>query len=146
MAASKSYGIYHNLIVHAEKDLLFRAIADPDELEKWWPLKCSGHQAVGAQYNFYFGPEYDWLGEVVTYNKGAAFYIKMLKADPDWNPTIFGFDLTEQGNGIKLQFSHTGWPHRNDHFKTASFCWALLLKGLKDYVETGKIIPFNARS
>ena len=69
----------------------------------------------------------------------------MTNSDADWNPTTFGFTLEERENEVYLRFSHTGWVNNNDELKHSSFCWAMLLNGLKKYVEKGVIIPFEER-
>ncbi|MEQ8573885.1 MAG: SRPBCC domain-containing protein, partial [Fulvivirga sp.] len=73
------------------------------------------------------------------------FHIKMTDADEDWNPTSFGFDLTELEGGVDVKFWHVGWPECNHHFRRSSYCWAILLQGLKNYIEKGIIIPFEER-
>ena len=69
----------------------------------------------------------------------------MTDSDEDWNGTVFGFTLEEIEQGIYVRFSHTNWPKENDHHKFSSFCWAILLNGLKNYIEKGVIIPFEER-
>jgi hypothetical protein len=76
----------------------------------------------------------------------AVFYVQMTRTDPDWERTSIGFDLLEETNGVRLSFSHAGWRECNSNFRVASFCWAMLLKGLKDYMEKGIILPFEERS
>ena len=100
---------------------------------------------IGGEYNFYFGPEYDWYGRVIAADPGKSFHLKMTKSDSDWNTTSFGFDLEASGGGVLLKFRHTGWPECNPHFRRSSFCWALLLNGLKNYLEKGIIMPFEER-
>lgn len=139
--------IYHDLHINASKKLIFDAVSTPAGLNNWWTLKCSGIPEVGVEYNFYFSPEYDWYGNVIKYEPGKAFHIKMTKSDSDWNPTSFGFDFVKagEGEGVQLKFWHIGWPECNHHFRRSSFCWAMLLNGLKNYVEKGVIIPFEER-
>ncbi len=138
--------IYHNLTIKSNVEKVFEAISNPEHLINWWPEKCSGEKKIGGEYNFYFGPEYDWFGKVINYNPNNNFHIKMTKSDLDWQPTSFGFDLTEVNDNVLLRFWHSGWLKQNDHFKISSYCWAILLKGLKDYIEKGEIIPFEQRS
>jgi hypothetical protein len=69
----------------------------------------------------------------------------MTVSDQDWDPTSFGFDLFEIEEGIQLRFYHIDWPQCNAHFRRSSFCWAMLLNGLKNYVEKGIIVPFEER-
>jgi len=140
-----NFTIYHDLIIHAPLDEVFESVTRPEHLVNWWPLRCTGAVEKGAEYNFYFTAEYDWFGEVTECILNEAFYIKMTKADADWNTTSFGFDLEELEGGTQLHFWHKDWPECNAHFKIASFCWAMLLNGLKNYVEEGIVIPFEER-
>ncbi len=139
------YSIFHNLFITATPPQVFEAITIPEHLNNWWTKKSSGTPTVGEQYNFYFTPDYNWYGVVNLCEPNKRFYIKMTQADEDWSPTSFGFDLVAQKNGIQLRFQHTDWPACNDHFRRSSFCWAILLNGLKNYVEKGEIMPFEER-
>lgn len=143
---SQSYSIYHNLIINSPVESLFDAITLPELLVHWWPKNCKGSPEKGSVYNFYFGEEYDWFGRVDHIEQNKSFHIKMTDSDPDWDPTTFGFDLEENENGILVKFFHKGWKQCNPHFKTASYCWAMLLSGLKNYVEKGEVLPFEKRS
>ncbi len=144
--SDKSFGIYHDLTIKAPIEKVFEAIAEPKHLINWWPLKCNGTPEIGNEYNFYFTPEYDWFGKVSRIVPNQSFYIKMTKSDSDWNPTTFGFDLKKDNDHTQLSFSHLGWKQCNLEFRSSSFCWAMLLKGLKDYLEKGIILPFEERS
>jgi uncharacterized protein YndB with AHSA1/START domain len=139
------FSIFHDLIIHAKVDKVFDAITQPEHLVNWWPLKCTGTPVLGEQYNFYFTPEYDWYGDVIKCEPDSAFHIKMTRSDEDWDPTSFGFDVTQEPEYVQVNFWHKGWPSCNHHFKRSSYCWAILLKGLKDYVEKGIIVPFKER-
>lgn len=145
-SADNGYNIYHHLLVEAKPKTVYDAITLPEHLNNWWPLKSSGEPKIGTEYNFYFGDKYDWYGKVSRCKTYQSFHIKMTASDEDWNPTSFGFDLEKDDMGTGLTFQHIGWRACNTHFKTASYCWAILLKGLKDYVEKGTIVPFDKRS
>ena len=140
------YNIHHDLFINKSPSSIFDAISQPSHLENWWPLKCSGKPEVGATYNFFFEEPYDWFGEVVKCEKNISFHIKMTQSDADWDPTTFGFDLEKMENGTMVHFWHKGWPECNHHFKRSSYCWAILLRGLKNYLEKGVILPFEERS
>lgn len=139
------FSIYHSLVIDADLTKVFRSISEPDQLINWWPDQCAGNQEPGGEYNFYFSPEYNWKGIVSKLVPNRAFYMKMTDADEDWTPTTFGFDLSRVDNKVQLDFWHKGWPSCNAHYKRSSFCWAILLKGLKDYIEAGIVVPFKDR-
>jgi uncharacterized protein YndB with AHSA1/START domain len=143
---STNYHIYHDLQINTTAKKLFEAVSKPSELENWWPLKCSGEEKLQAEYNFNFTDAYDWYGKVTAYQPNSTFYIQMTKSNEDWNSTSFGFDIEEiDKNKVQLHFWHKNWQRCNAEFKQSSFCWAMLLNGLKNYVEKGIIIPFEDR-
>jgi len=142
----KGFNIYHHLHIEKDPASVFDAVTQPGHLNNWWPLKSRGKPEIGAEYNFYFGDEYDWYAEVTDCVPDKSFHVKMTKSDKDWDPTSFGFDLLKDENGTQLTFQHINWPACNTHFKTASYCWAILLKDLKNYIENGVIVPFEKRS
>ena len=139
------HSIHHDLEIKESASKVFQAVSEPKHLVNWWPQKCSGILKENEEYNFFFTPEYDWYGKVLKCEKNKSFHIKMTKADIDWNPTSFGFDLEQKNDTTLVKFWHIGWPECNAHFRRSSFCWAMLLNGLKNYVERGIIIPFEER-
>ncbi|GLR15819.1 SRPBCC family protein [Portibacter lacus] len=143
---AKSFTIYHNLVINGSKKDVFEAISDPNHLVNWWPLKCSGEVKLGGVYRLFFSEEYDWLAKVVYFDPYNTFELSMIKSDEDWATTSFKYELVEKKGKLWLNFSHEGWETENDHFKHSSYCWAMLLNGLKNYVEKGSIIPFVDRA
>ena len=141
----QQFAIYHNLWIDARPDAVFRAVSLPEELVNWWPKICEGTPAAGGAYHFYFSDEYDWYGRVLEYTEPERFSIAMTQADEDWSPTCFGFELLPSGTGTEVHFFHEGWPACNAHYKRSNYCWAILLLGLKNYVEQGIILPFEER-
>lgn len=141
-----SFNIYHNLVINASLKEVFDAVSLPNHLDNWWTLKSSGKPELHTEYNLNFTDEYDWYCKVSKVELIKSFHLKMTKSDDDWNSTTFGFDLEEANNGTLLKFSHINWPKENNHFKHSSFCWALLLNGLKNYLEKREIIPFDKRN
>lgn len=142
----EGFSIYHNLFIKAPRQKVFDAVTLPEHLNNWWSLKSSGRPVLRETYNLNFTNMYDWYCDVVACMPNESFHLKMTKSDKDWNPTTFGFELEEKDNGTYVKFSHVNWPEENDHLKHSSFCWALLLNGLKNYIEKGIVIPFEERS
>lgn len=140
------FTLYHDLYIKASAELMYQAVSQPEHLINWWPLKCSGTPQVSTEYNFNFTDEYNWYGKVITAKPNEAFHIKMTKSDEDWNHTSFGFDLEAKEDHVHLKFWHSGWPNCNAHFRHSSYCWAILLHGLKSYVERGIVVPFEERN
>lgn len=141
-----AFAIFHNLIINAPAMTVFAGFTEPEHLVNWWPLQCSGQAVPGGVYNFNFTDEYDWYAYVDAIQTGVSCSWKMSQADEDWNPTSFGFEIEERDGACMLRFFHKDWQYANDHFKISSYCWAILLSGLKAYLEDGVVVPFEKRS
>ena len=88
-----SYNIYHNLLIKASAKEVFDAVSQPKHLDNWWSLKSSGTPELHSEYNLNFTDKYNWFCKVSNVKTDESFYLKITKADKDWNPTTFGFDL-----------------------------------------------------
>ncbi|AUC82171.1 SRPBCC domain-containing protein [Lacinutrix sp. Bg11-31] len=140
-----SHTIFHDVVIKTKKENVFNAFTQPEHLNNWWTLKSSGKPEINADYNLNFTDQYNWYFKVLEVRLNKSFYLKTTKADDDWNPTTFGFELKEHEDGTLVEFTHTNWQENNHHFRNTSYCWALLLKGLKTYLEKDVIVPFNER-
>ncbi len=141
-----SFNIYHNLHIKASPKEVFDAVSLPKHLDNWWTLKSSGVPELDSEYNLNFTDDYNWYCKVSQVKSNESFHLKMTKSDDDWSPTTFGFELKPENNGTIVMFSHTNWIIDNQEFKQSSFCWAMLLNGLKNYLEKGDIVPFAERN
>lgn len=138
--------IIQQFFISEKSQKVFEALSSPAGLNSWWPLESSGKPELNSNYRFYFGPEYDWEAKVIHVIPGKELIWQMTKAMTDWMPTKVGFKLTETDKGTSVYFFHSNWPEANEHFAISNFCWGQLLKGLKVFVETGEIIPFDKRN
>lgn len=138
--------ILHQFQVAAPVQAVFDAFATPSGLDSWWTLQSEGQPTRDSLYRLYFGPEYDWLARVVHVHSNKELTWKTVRAMEDWLPTSFGFKLTEVGKFTSVHFFHTAWQSASEHFAITNYCWGQLLRGLKDYVENGVVIPFEQRN
>lgn len=140
-----SFTIYHDLMIEADASKVYEAIVQPHHLENWWPLRASGEPQVGKPYNYHFSEEHDWYGRVIEVIPNQLFRLEMTDTDPDWLGTILHFEVQEKEKGVNLRFAHEQWREVNGHYRRTSYIWAMLLKGFKQYVEQGIILPFLER-
>ena len=143
---AQSHDVLLDLYIKASAEQVYNAVTLPEELIKWWPLKCSGSPLLNEVYNLNFTDQYDWYGIVTASEPFKHFEITMTKSDQDWDGTQFGFILTPRSSNLHLQFYHKGWKESNEHYRHSTYCWANLLRSLKDYLESGKIVAFEDRS
>ncbi|MEJ6793304.1 MAG: SRPBCC domain-containing protein [Lacinutrix sp.] len=140
-----SHNIQHDLVIKTSKENVFNAISQPEYLNNWWTLNSSGKPELGIEYNLNFTDKYNWFCKVSKVKPNDSFYLKMTNSDENWNSTTFGFELKEHEYGTLVEFTHKDWQNNNHEFRNTSYCWALLLKALKKYLETGIVVPFPER-
>jgi uncharacterized protein YndB with AHSA1/START domain len=138
--------IVHELVVKAPPDRVFRAMATPEGLDRWWTKTSQGKPQEGAEYGLFFGPEFDWQGKVTRYQPHSTFELQMTKAHPDWIGTRVGCELHAEGTGnTRVLFYHTGWPTENEHWRVSCFCWAMYLRVMRRNLEYGDTVPYENR-
>ncbi|MGX7666601.1 SRPBCC family protein [Flavobacterium pedocola] len=139
--------IYHDFTISTPKERVFEAVSTPEGLNNWWTLRCSGKPALNEEYNLYFAEEYNWFATVSKFIENEEIEFSVKHAKKEWLPTSFGFKLTEVSpNTTYVQFYHSDWEEISQEFRIASYCWANLLRQMKQYLEKGIITPFEERN
>jgi uncharacterized protein YndB with AHSA1/START domain len=137
--------ILHDLQINAPAGQVFRAVSEPSQVDCWWSLECAGTPELGAEYRLFFGAPWDWRARVSRFEPDRVFEWEITAAMDDWVGTRVGFELVPLDQGTKVRFHHTGWAEQSEHFRVSSYCWAMLLRLLKVYVERGAVMPHAER-
>ena len=136
--------IYH-FPIKASAQRVFDAVSTPEGLDTWWTKRSAGEAVDGAEYQLWFGPDFDWRATVSRCVKRTEFELTLTVAQKDWLETRVGFLLEEREGLTQVRFYHRGWPETNDNFSISSFFWAMYLRLLRRYVEHGEVVPYENR-
>ena len=137
--------IYSDFPIQVPAADVFRVVSTPAGLDQWWTKRSAGTPKLGAEYELWFGPEYDWRARVTACAASQHFEIEITRAGEDWLGTRVGFDITGQGSTSQLRFYHTGWPLSNEHYRSSCYCWPMYLRILRRYLEHGETVPYEQR-
>lgn len=137
--------ILHQLRIKAPIADVFKAVSTPEGIDMWWTKRCSGEPELGAEYELFFAPEYDWRAEVTKCTPDSAFELTVTRADEDWTGVRVGFELTESDDAVEVRFYNRDWASANDHFVLSNTCWANYLRLLRRYLEYGEFVPYDER-
>ncbi|MBT8191234.1 MAG: hypothetical protein KJO29_12460 [Bacteroidia bacterium] len=140
------YDIYHDLTINCSLSELLTTCSTPKGFALWWTKFSEGKPEPGTLFRFYFDDDYDWYAKVIDKtDKRIGF--EFTKADEDWTGTRLFFKIESLEHGLqKLSFEHTGWPQLNDHYRRSNYCWAMYLRLLKRYLESGEITEYEKRN
>jgi hypothetical protein len=75
----------------------------------------------------------------LTPNKRVAW--ECIHSMEEWIGTTISFDLEEKNGNTMLRFAHAGWRAVTDMYASCSYDWALFMKSLKSFCETGTGTP-----
>ncbi len=139
------HSIYHDFPIEAPPERVFAVLQSPEGLDAWWTLESAGTPARGGTYRLGFGPEYDWAAVLKRFEPPRLVEWEMTRADRDWLGTRVGFELDAIPGGTQVRFWHAGWREVNDHFRRSSYCWAMYLRLLRRYIESGQTVPYAGR-
>jgi uncharacterized protein YndB with AHSA1/START domain len=137
--------IFQDFPIQVSPAHTFQAVSTPEGLDCWWTKKAAGKPALGAHYQLWFGPEYDWRAQVSRCAENHEFELEITRADADWMGTRVGFHLDRKEETTYVRFHHTGWRDVNEHYRVSCHCWALYLRILRRYLEHGEFVPYEKR-
>jgi uncharacterized protein YndB with AHSA1/START domain len=137
--------ILHDFPIRAPREAVFRAISTPQGLDSWWTQESSGNPELHAESELWFGPDYHWKAKVVGYEPDSLFELQMVLADSDWMNSRIRIQLETRGDFTWVQFSHSGWPEQNEHYRISNCCWAMYLRVLRRSLEFGEVVAYDDR-
>jgi len=137
--------ILHDFLIRVPAARVFQAVSTPEHLDQWWTKRSAGQPTQGAEYELWFGPQFDWRARVTRCVPGEAFEIEIVRAGEDWTGTRVGFQLASADGATQVRFHHVGWPKLNEHYRVSCYCWAMYLRVLKRYLEHGERVPYEKR-
>jgi len=133
--------IKHLLRIEVQPEKVYQTISTIEGLKEWWTPQVEGSTQEGGEIKFGFGPEYfkKMLVKQITNEKVVW---ECQKAVEEWIGTEISFQIESKGDGTILHFSHSNWKDYSRMFSQCSFDWALFLRSLRKYCETGSGQPF----
>jgi len=134
--------IWHELMVNASPEQLYKAITDTKKLAHWWTIDVRGESCVGRNLEFWFSGYCGSVMEVTALdaNELVRWHVTGGGAT-DWIETDVEFRIFRDQGRRLLHFRHSNWCEDAKQFAHCSMGWAIFLLSLKEFTETGKGRP-----
>jgi len=128
--------IKHRLTIKVAPEKVYQAVTTQEGIESWWCKNTTAQPETGFLNIFIFGKFRNEMKvtELVPHKKVAWECINSIE---EWIGTTISFDLEEKDGHTVLRFVHGGWRAVTDMFASCNYDWALFLKSLKSFCETG---------
>jgi uncharacterized protein YndB with AHSA1/START domain len=132
--------IKHNLVIKATPEKVFEAVTTQEGIENWWCKNTIAKPELGFVNIFIFGKFRNEMkvSELIANSKVQWNCIDSIE---EWRGTHVSFDMEEKNGNTLLRFTHGGWKTITDTFAYCSYDWALFMKSLKSFCETGTGSP-----
>jgi len=134
--------IHQQLKIKTQPDKVYHAVSTIEGFSNWWTPDTTGSTEVGGMVSFHFGADYYKEFEVMRM-EDRVVEMKCLHAVEEWINTKIIFMVEPIEIGSLLRFSHSDWKSdESTMFYQCSFDWAMFLRSLKKYCETGTGLPY----
>lgn len=124
---------------------LFRALTEG--IPAWWSTSEGPSQNVGNEFKVSFGPESYWVFQIIKSIPDERVIWKCIEShqdhnlkglDEEWLNTELDWTISEQGDGVMLDFHHKGLTRSGVCYDVCSKAWDFyVLESLKQYLESG---------
>ena len=79
--------------------------------------------------------------KIITLTPNKKVEWKCINSIEEWIGTEVSFDMEEKDGKTIVRFAHAGWRAVTDTFAGCTYDWAIFLKSLKSFCETGSGTP-----
>ena len=131
--------------IEADADTVYAAISTAEGIRSWFTATADAEQEVGGLHELSFpGVPEPWRLRVVEADPGARLVLR--GENGPWTDTTQTYEVLpeEEGKGVVLRFTHSGFPAVDDGYRNFTYGWATKFVQLKSYAETGEPAPFFA--
>ncbi|MEO1050475.1 MAG: SRPBCC domain-containing protein [Bacteroidota bacterium] len=135
--------IKHIVSINTLADRIYRALTTEKGLSSWWTPKVEIDSEVGGEAIFKFDHGYEKRMIIDGLEPNSMVDWSCKAAVPEWIDTQIRFEIRAAENHSELHFFHCDWPQYSQQYARCSYEWAMLLRSLKNYCETGRCDPYQ---
>jgi uncharacterized protein YndB with AHSA1/START domain len=129
--------IMHLIHLDASPATVFNAISTAAGIRRWWTddAEIESRKGGAGQVRFYGSSKVTDLSVRDIARPSRLVWDVPASFRPEWINTEIIFDLTADGEGTKLLFSHRGYPSADEAYALCTTGWGIYLGRLKALVE-----------
>ncbi len=132
--------IRHNVAIKATAEKIYNAVTTQEGIEGWWCKHTTARPELGFMNIFIFG-EFRNEMKVTVLEPNKKVEWKCIASINEWVDTTISFELEAKAGKTLLRFTHGNWKAVTDMFAACNYDWALFMKSLKSFCETGVGTP-----
>ena len=128
--------IIHNLVIKSTPGKIYEAITTQQGIESWWCKQTTAKPELGFTNIFIFGPSRNEM-KITELSPDKRVEWDCIESIEEWVGTKVSFDLEEKNDATLVRFAQSGYRAVTDTYASCNYNWALFMKSLKSFCETG---------
>lgn len=129
-----------NVVIKSTPKKVYSAVTTQEGLESWWCKQTTARPEPGFVNAFTFGKFRNEM-RIIALVPNKKVEWKCIDSIEEWIGTDVSFDLEEKEGNTILRFAHAGWRAATDTFAGCTYDWAMFMRSLKSFCETGTGTP-----
>lgn len=133
----------HFIGAKTTKEEMYKAISEPQGLEKWWATSAMGDPEIGKTIALHFKNLTTLKFKYTVLVPHEKLELTCFEGPAQWRDAVLTFELEERKEQVFLTHTHSNIPSNDiaslTYFNTK---WTIYLLSLKDFLETGKGTPY----
>ena len=135
-----STSIRINVVIKTTPGKVYNAITTQEGLESWWCKNTIAKPELEFVNIFVFGKFRNEM-KITKLTPGKKLEWKCINSIEEWIGTDISFELEEKDGNTMVRFAHAGWRAATDTFAGCTYDWAIFMKSMKSFCETGTGTP-----
>ena len=129
-----------NVVIKTTPEKVYEAVTTQEGIESWWCKHTTAKPELGFVNIFSFGKFRNEM-KVIKLIPNKRVEWECINSIEEWIDTGISFDMEEKEGTTLLRFAQSGWRAATDTFAGCTYDWALFMKSLKSFCETGTGTP-----
>ena len=132
----------HRIRIHAKPEAVYQAIATEEGMKGWYTTSLEGSFSEDGVSTYHFPKDevFEWKSTKLV--PGQTVERECVSGPGVAKGTQVIWTLESQGaDETIVHLEHTGWPDEHDALATCNTLWGILLGRLREYTETGRLVP-----
>lgn len=125
--------------IDADAAAVWRAITQPEEIKRWFPLDARGEGVDGGTIEVTWGEDAWWPTKLTTPEPGThARFVDESTVEHGGSVLYMDYHLESEGGSTVVRFVHSGFGNEDrwdDYLDALDAGWSYFLRNLKLYLE-----------
>ena len=134
--------VKHQVGIVGDIKKIYRAMHEPEGLDRWWATKTEGTPEVGQVLDLHFSDVVTLSFRIDALEENTLVRLHCVSGPGPWQDCKLTFSFKQDSDQVWVGLVHVNDAASEDDFLYFSTKWTCYLLSLRDLIETGKGRPY----